>query len=795
MKKVFLSCLLVSIVCNLMAHTESDYMFIKDGLKWVENYEVKKGCSYTGFVNAANQPTCYGTYVDESKKKMIGQFKDGKAEGVAFFDAWRPYMYFGEIKNDNANGIGQQTLYQQGTTNYIASLFKDNTSADGLAMTSSGGAIIKNGEPVERATDFYSKSIYDNNLAKVKTICEENNIRYVENMQVDKFKFSGGWKDGQPYYYGTYRFDYSDYYVYAIGYINYDKASKSIETDNNKPYERYKETTRNGTEYGKFDITNIGDTIRIFHSPSAYEYAIIGKDGKYKRYDVFHWWQKDEYTKFYKYVDGRPWGIYGSNYYMKEGFIDEEDESNAVSKMITNLGELHIYNNGSHSITYPNNDILEVYQMNTQYGLILGKYTSHTNDYTIGWFEQDRYGHDNADYYKLVKILYGKAFFADGELKQEISNETNSWLREIPDYKDKVQQIISAPVEGNGSFTFTNGDVYSGEWKNHWMHGYGEMTRHDGSVLKGTFDNGDFVRGIEVKNGTITGGYWKDGSCYSTDSIIYPNGTYDKYEKIDGIEVHFIRKYCGIKRYLDNNVTLYYPVGNIAEADFILEGILGKNATMTFNNTKWKHQKGEYLKGVFNDEYNYSYGEHSFRLEKLTEMRKTFANGIYEGELSQDGKPCAGKFIFENGITFEGFFISGEKSVKQTNGEGVLTLADGTKVQATFGENYSYNNAKVTYSNKDVYNGALLDGVREGQGEYIFANGDKMTTTWTKNNTGKDEVTYIWNDGRKFVGAVKGNKPGKGIFYNADGSEAGKKTVKEWLCQLPVMIQCAAITQ
>ena len=69
MKKVFLSCLLVSIVCNLMAHTESDYMFIKDGLKWVENYEVKKGCSYTGFVNAANQPTCYGTYVDESKKK------------------------------------------------------------------------------------------------------------------------------------------------------------------------------------------------------------------------------------------------------------------------------------------------------------------------------------------------------------------------------------------------------------------------------------------------------------------------------------------------------------------------------------------------------------------------------------------------------------------------------------------------------------------------------------------------------------------------------------------------------
>ena len=176
-------------------------------------------------------------------------------------------------------------------------------------------------------------------------------------------------------------------------------------------------------------------------------------------------------------------------------------------------------------------------------------------------------------------------------------------------------------------------------------------------------------------------------------------------------------------------------------------------------------------------------------------MRKTFANGIYEGELSQDGKPCAGKFIFINGITFEGFFISGEKSVKQTNGEGVLTLADGTKVQATFGENYSYNNAKVTYSNKDVYNGAMLDGVREGQGEYIFANGDKMTTTWTKNNTGKDEVTYIWNDGRKFVGAVKGNKPGKGIFYNADGSEADKKTVKEWLCQLPVMIKCAAITK
>ena len=201
MKKIFLLvCLSLSIVCNLVAQTESDYMFIKDGLKWVENYAVQKGCKYTGFVNAANQPTCFGKLVDASGKTMIGQFKNGKTEGVAAFDA-PGFSYFGEVSNDEANGIGRQTL----GSGHVASLFKNNKSADGLACATTGAVIIKNGKPAELGLEYYPKVIYENNLEKIKSLCAQNNIRYVENTTVDEYTYSGGWKNAQPNFYGAYK--------------------------------------------------------------------------------------------------------------------------------------------------------------------------------------------------------------------------------------------------------------------------------------------------------------------------------------------------------------------------------------------------------------------------------------------------------------------------------------------------------------------------------------------------------------------------------------------------------------
>lgn len=44
--------------------------------------------------------------------------------------------------------------------------------------------------------------------------------------------------------------------------------------------------------------------------------------------------------------------------------------------------------------------------------------------------------------------------------------------------------------------TYSNGDIYVGEFKNGKEHGAGILTFENGNVFKGTFENGKMVKGI-----------------------------------------------------------------------------------------------------------------------------------------------------------------------------------------------------------------------------------------------------------------------------------------------------------
>jgi hypothetical protein len=43
---------------------------------------------------------------------------------------------------------------------------------------------------------------------------------------------------------------------------------------------------------------------------------------------------------------------------------------------------------------------------------------------------------------------------------------------------------------GNGICTYANGDIYDGDWCDDQWHGQGTLTKNDGSVTNGVWDNG-----------------------------------------------------------------------------------------------------------------------------------------------------------------------------------------------------------------------------------------------------------------------------------------------------------------
>ena len=56
------------------------------------------------------------------------------------------------------------------------------------------------------------------------------------------------------------------------------------------------------------------------------------------------------------------------------------------------------------------------------------------------------------------------------------------------------QKCISGNcVNGQGTYTYADGDKYVGEWKDDKKNGQGTYTSADGRIKKGLWENGEFV--------------------------------------------------------------------------------------------------------------------------------------------------------------------------------------------------------------------------------------------------------------------------------------------------------------
>ena len=86
-------------------------------------------------------------------------------------------------------------------------------------------------------------------------------------------------------------------------------------------------------------------------------------------------------------------------------------------------------------------------------------------------------------------------------------------------------------------------------------------------------------------------------------------------------------------------------------------------------------------------------------------VRKTYFDGVYEGDMVNGKRTGKGKFTWANGDVYEGDFVEDKRT-----GKGKYTWADGDVYEGDFVEGERTGNGKLTTANGTVQKGRFEDG-------------------------------------------------------------------------------------
>jgi hypothetical protein len=321
-----------------------------------------------------------------------------------------------------------------------------------------------------------------------------------------------------------------------------------------------------------------------------------------------------------------------------------------------------------------------------------------------------------------------------GEVNDLVAYE-ESTNKEKGKYTGTIQNLYP---NGQGILSFTNGDVYQGEWLNGEMHGQGKIKHARGAIYEGKWVEDSFKMGygefskekIGLYKGQLNGGYWKDGKGI----LKYDNGdVYDGQWKNDK------KNGQGIMKYANGDVYDGYWKDDKLNGKGILKYADGKN------------YEGEYKDGN-------KQGKGTFKWP---------SGGVYEGDWNNGNRHGKGMYKWPDGDTYEGEFVN-----NNFQGKGIYKFSNGNKYEGTFKDDKRNGQGTMKYSNGDVYEGEWANGNRQGIGTFKCANGKIEVGVWsddklTKLTTGK---TTLKDENGEYIGElVNGNKHGKGTMKYSSG--------------------------
>ena len=125
-----------------------------------------------------------------------------------------------------------------------------------------------------------------------------------------------------------------------------------------------------------------------------------------------------------------------------------------------------------------------------------------------------------------------------------------------------------------------------------------------------------------------------------------------------------------------------------------------------------------------------------------------------------------GKVAWATGDVFEGALVKGLR-----HGKGVITWASGQRYNGDWVNDKPSGQAEMQFTNGNQFEGSVSDGVPQGQGRMRYASGDSYVGQFGA-GVPEGRGAYVWKNGQQFDGDWKAGRPnGQGKLKFATGNQ------------------------
>ena len=371
-------------------------------------------------------------------------------------------------------------------------------------------------------------------------------------------------------------------------------------------------------------------------------------------------------------------------------------------------------------------------------------------------------------------------------------------LRDGVQYEGTFRDSI---IHGEGTMTFPNADAYSGSFEGGLMHGKGVYVFANGDRYEGTYTSGRRVGGRLVQ---------RDGKEYTAE--FKPSGELAKLKSHaeDGIEVlHDSRRVSasgGLEEaWKEGAGSILYPNGDRYTGEFHNHKRHGIGVM--------QHSNGDQFEGSWKDDKRHGKG----RMTWQDQAPDPIGGWRYDGEWRGDLPDGHGVLLMDlNGSKYEGSWVKGRRSGlgiqiqdgctytgewcdNLMNGRGKLAKADSSLFNGHFKDGALHDsNAKIVFSNGDVYCGDVQHGVLCGEGVLSCKNGDSYEGEFSE-DTRCGSGMLAFANGDLYEGRWQADKMhGHGVLtYHGNGCYEGsfKENKKHGRGMLRAFVTRAHVTQ